>query len=258
MPAPPDVAVPVVGISLPRASARPTRPTRPRPVHVDANSDPRESTNVLADTPTGNPTTTIVGSHLVLVPEGPGITTTAPARRSTSSWPIQMAKHNRAGQPRALRLVGAEESGLVGATRYVAAIPTWRSARANLNFDMLALPNHANLVYDGDFADSPPPATAPDENRAPRHRGQLVPGYFVSAGAASSRPRSTAAATTSPSRTMASRRRPVLRAEVVQDRGAGRQVGRQVGLFVPLLPPGLRRHQQPRHQRPRDGDLAPT
>ena len=34
----------------------------------------------------------------------------------------------------------------------------------NLNFDMLGSPNHASLVYDGDFSDTPPPATAPTVN----------------------------------------------------------------------------------------------
>ena len=43
---------------------------------------------------------------------------------------------------------GAEESGLVGATRYVAAISDEEFAKiaTNLNFDMLASPNHANFV----------------------------------------------------------------------------------------------------------------
>ena len=29
---------------------------------------------------------------------------------------------------------------------------------------MLASPNHANFIYDGNFSDTPPPATAPTVN----------------------------------------------------------------------------------------------
>jgi Zn-dependent M28 family amino/carboxypeptidase len=79
---------------------------------------------------------------------------------------------------------GAEESGLVGSTRYVAAISDEAFAQiaANLNFDMLASPNHANLVYDGDFSDSPPPATAPDVNPGAAKIEQDFLDYFDSAG----------------------------------------------------------------------------
>ena len=79
---------------------------------------------------------------------------------------------------------GAEESGLVGATRYVAAISDEEFAKlaANLNFDMLASPNHANLVYDGDFSDSPAPATAPDVNPGADRIEKEFQDYFASVG----------------------------------------------------------------------------
>ena len=81
---------------------------------------------------------------------------------------------------------GAEESGLVGSTRYVEAISNEAFAQiaANLNFDMLASPNHANFVYDGDFSDSPPPATAPDVNPGAAKIERDFVDYFNSAGVA--------------------------------------------------------------------------
>jgi Zn-dependent M28 family amino/carboxypeptidase len=81
---------------------------------------------------------------------------------------------------------GAEESGLVGATRYVAAISDEEFAKiaANLNFDMLASPNHANFVYDGDFSDTPPPATAPDVNPGAAKIERDFVDYFDSVGVA--------------------------------------------------------------------------
>ena len=81
---------------------------------------------------------------------------------------------------------GAEESGLVGATRYVAAISDEDFAKiaANINVDMLASPNHANFVYDGDFSDTPPPATAPNVNPGAAKIEQDFVRYFTSKGVA--------------------------------------------------------------------------
>jgi Zn-dependent M28 family amino/carboxypeptidase len=48
---------------------------------------------------------------------------------------------------------GAEEAGLVGSTQYVSqllASDEIDDVEANLNFDMLASPNFARFVYDGD------------------------------------------------------------------------------------------------------------
>jgi Zn-dependent M28 family amino/carboxypeptidase len=51
---------------------------------------------------------------------------------------------------------GAEESGLIGSSRYVEALSDAEFGKlaAYLNFDMLASPNHAKFVYDGDFSDT--------------------------------------------------------------------------------------------------------
>ena len=49
---------------------------------------------------------------------------------------------------------------------------------------MLASPNHANFVYDGDFSDSPPPATAPDVNPGAALIERDFVDYFDSAGVA--------------------------------------------------------------------------
>ena len=44
---------------------------------------------------------------------------------------------------------------------------------------MLASPNHANFVYDGDFSDTPPPATAPDVNPGAAKIEQYFVQYFT-------------------------------------------------------------------------------
>ena len=79
---------------------------------------------------------------------------------------------------------GAEESGLVGATRYVAAITDEEFAKiaANLNFDMLASPNHGKFVYDGNFSHTPPPATAPNVNPGAAYIEDVFVDYFDRVG----------------------------------------------------------------------------
>jgi Zn-dependent M28 family amino/carboxypeptidase len=79
---------------------------------------------------------------------------------------------------------GAEESGLVGANRYAAALSPAALAQiaANLNFDMLASPNHGKFVYDGDFSSTTPPASAPDVNPGAAYIEDTFVDYFNSVG----------------------------------------------------------------------------
>jgi Zn-dependent M28 family amino/carboxypeptidase len=188
-PTPADVTIPAIGISYAEGErlANEADPTTGQIV-VDAESDRRKSTNVLADTKSGNAdNVTIVGSHLDSVPEGPGINDNGSGSAFNLELAIQMAKQKIKPANR-VRFAwwGAEESGLVGATRYVAAISDEAFAQiaANLNFDMLASPNHANFVYDGDFSDTPPPATAPDVNPGAAYIEDQFVDYFDSVGIA--------------------------------------------------------------------------
>ena len=185
---PPDVTIPAVGISYAEGErlAKETSPTGQ--VIVDAKSDRRVSSNILADTRSGNPdNVTIVGSHLDSVPEGPGINDNG----SGSAFNLELARQISKLRIRPVNKIrfafwGAEESGLVGATRYVEAISNEDFAKiaANLNVDMLASPNHANFVYDGDFSDTPPPATAPAVNPGAAVIEQDFVRYFSSKGVA--------------------------------------------------------------------------
>ena len=59
---------------------------------------------------------------------------------------------------------GAEEAGLIGSSQYVAQLSEDERARIllNLNFDMLASPNFARYVYDGNTDETePPPGGSP-------------------------------------------------------------------------------------------------
>ena len=183
-PDPPDVTIPAVGISFAEGErlANEADPTVGQ-VIVNAESDRRTSSNILAETKGGNPdNVTIVGSHLDSVLEGPGINDNGSGSAFNLELARQIAKH-KIKPVNKIRFAwwGAEESGLVGATRYVEFISNEDFAKiaANLNFDMLASPNHANFVYDGDFSDTPPPATAPDVNPGAAKIEQYFVQYFT-------------------------------------------------------------------------------
>ena len=188
-PTPPDVEIPAVGISYGEGArlAGEADPTTGQIV-VEAKSDRRTSTNILADTRWGDPdNVTIVGSHLDSVTEGPGINDNGSGSGFNLELALQMAK-NKIRTENRVRFAwwGAEESGLVGATRYVTAISDEEFAKiaANLNFDMLASPNHGKFVYDGDFSHTPPPATAPTVNPGAAYIESVFLKYFKSVGIA--------------------------------------------------------------------------
>jgi Zn-dependent M28 family amino/carboxypeptidase len=185
-PTPPDVTIPAVGISFAEGQRLAGLSGATGQVVVSAESDRRKSTNILADTRGGDPdNVTIVGSHLDSVTEGPGINDNGSGSAFNLELALAMAKKNIKPENR-VRFAwwGAEESGLVGATRYVAALSDeeFEKIAANLNFDMLASPNHANFVYDGDFSHTPPPATAPNVNPGAAFIERTFVNYFDSAG----------------------------------------------------------------------------
>jgi Zn-dependent M28 family amino/carboxypeptidase len=184
-PTPPDVTIPAVGISYAEGDrlSREADPTTGQ-IIVSAKSDQRKSTNILADTRSGDPNNvTIVGSHLDSVAEGPGINDNGSGSAFNLELALRMADRRIRTENRVrFAFWGAEESGLVGATRYVAAISDEEFAKiaANLNFDMLASPNHGKFVYDGDFSHTTPPATAPNVNPGAAYIEKTFLDYFKS------------------------------------------------------------------------------
>jgi Zn-dependent M28 family amino/carboxypeptidase len=183
-PDPPDVTIPVVGISYAEGDRLANQVDPTGQIIVTAESDRRTSSNILADTRSGDPdNVTIMGAHLDSVPAGPGINDNGSGSAFLLETAIRMAKERIRTENR-VRFAwwGAEESGLVGATRYVAAIsdPEFAQIAANLNFDMLASPNHAKFVYDGDFSHTTPPATAPVVNPGAAYIERKFVRYFDS------------------------------------------------------------------------------
>jgi Zn-dependent M28 family amino/carboxypeptidase len=125
-------------------------------VHIktDTISETRTTYNVIADSPGGNPDRTIaVSAHNDSVPEGPGINDDG----SGIAMDLELARQlGKAGQkPRnhvRFLWVGAEEENLIGSTYYVEHLSDAERGQiiAMLDFDMVASPNFARFVYDGD------------------------------------------------------------------------------------------------------------
>jgi Zn-dependent M28 family amino/carboxypeptidase len=185
-PAPPDVTIPVVGISYAEGDRLANEVDPTGQVIVTAESDRRTSSNVLVDTRSGDPDdVTLIGAHLDSVPEGPGINDNGSGSAFLLELALRMAKERIRTENR-VRFAwwGAEESGLVGATRYATALQPAELAQiaANVNFDMLASPNHGKFVYDGDFSHTTPPATAPVVNPGAAYIERKFVSYFDSQG----------------------------------------------------------------------------
>jgi Zn-dependent M28 family amino/carboxypeptidase len=136
-------------------------------VVTSTDNSPRPSTNILADSPGGDPDkVVVVGAHLDSVVTGEGINDNG----SGTATILEIAKQIKALKikPRQkLRFAfwGAEENGLIGSEHYVDTLPDTELSKiyANLNFDMVGSPNYVRFVYDGDGSatgTSGPPGSA--------------------------------------------------------------------------------------------------
>ena len=113
-----------------------------------------QTRNVVAETTTGRTDRTIIsGAHLDSVPEGPGINDDGSGSATQIELALQMAKLNfkPVNQVRFIWFSG-EEQGLFGSTFYADQLTKTQRAgtAAMLDFDMLASPNYALQIYDGD------------------------------------------------------------------------------------------------------------
>ena len=128
---------------------------------TDTVSEIRETANVFAETPFGDPDQVLmVGAHLDSVPEGPGINdngsgSAAILEVATSAMDLQARFPGAMTSKVRFAWWGAEEYGLLGSEEYVATLPEEELDKifAYLNFDMVGSPNGGRFVYDGDDSD---------------------------------------------------------------------------------------------------------
>ncbi|RSS52308.1 M20/M25/M40 family metallo-hydrolase [Streptomyces sp. WAC07061] len=117
----------------------------------------RKTYNVVAETTGGDPDNTVfLGAHLDSVAAGPGINDNG----SGSAGILQVAQRLASEQKKIKNKVkfawwSAEEFGLLGSEAYVASLTPEQKKQIKLylNFDMIASPNSAYFVYDGDDSD---------------------------------------------------------------------------------------------------------
>ncbi len=117
-------------------------------------SEERETSNVIADSPWGDPNrVVVVSAHNDSVAAGPGINDDGSGISLDLELARQMGKEGQLPRNHVRFLwVGAEEEGLVGSGFYVDSLSAADLTKiiAMLDFDMVASPNYARLVYDGD------------------------------------------------------------------------------------------------------------
>ncbi|MGA8513436.1 MAG: M28 family metallopeptidase [Burkholderiaceae bacterium] len=126
------------------------------------------TSNLIAESKGGDPNNVVmVGAHLDSVDAGPGIQDNGSGSAAILEVASQMAKVKPRNKLR-FALWGAEESGLVGSTRYVQALPQAErdSIALYLNFDMIGSPNPVFFVYDGDNSDAVGAGPGPDGSAA--------------------------------------------------------------------------------------------
>jgi Iap family predicted aminopeptidase len=150
---PPSATLGAPGIEIPVLSlgAAAGRSLGPRvEVEVDAVSERRETTNVIAETTTGAEDGAVVmaGGHLDSVPAGPGINDNG----SGVATLLELADALGGRAPGArvrLAFWGAEELGLIGSRRYVRELSEAERERivAYVNLDMVGSPQPARGVY---------------------------------------------------------------------------------------------------------------
>ncbi|MEV7614702.1 M28 family metallopeptidase [Streptomyces sp. NPDC089799] len=117
----------------------------------------RKTFNVVAETRGGDADNTVfLGAHLDSVADGPGINDNG----SGSAGILQVAQRLAPSQNKIKNKVrfawwSAEEFGLLGSEAYVGSLTEEQKKQIKLylNFDMIASPNSAYFVYDGDDSD---------------------------------------------------------------------------------------------------------
>jgi Zn-dependent M28 family amino/carboxypeptidase len=143
-------------------------------------SEVRTTYNVIADSPGGDPNrTVVVSAHNDSVPAGPGINDDG----TGIAMDLELAKYlGRVGQKPNNHVrflwVGAEELGLLGSQHYVDSLTQAQRAKimAMLDFDMVASPNYARQVYDGDGSTFGADASGPNGSG---YIESLFNGYFA-------------------------------------------------------------------------------
>ncbi|MFB7054408.1 M28 family metallopeptidase [Streptomyces vinaceus] len=162
---PDEGVIPSAGLSLADGEALAAAAAKGEvTVRLDLDQEHVKKTtrNVIAETRGGRSDRVVtVGSHLDSVPEGPGINDNGSGSAGLLEVALKLADEgaNKKGKGPANKVRfawwSAEELGLLGSEHYVAQLSEKqkKDIALYLNFDMIASPNPAQFVYDGDDSD---------------------------------------------------------------------------------------------------------
>jgi len=126
-------------------------------VDMRTEEQTRTSHNVIAQTKTGRKNNVVmVGAHLDSVVAGPGINDNGSGSAALLDIATQLGGSPKTNNAVRFAWWGAEELGLIGSTEYVRSLTFEQQLdiALYLNFDMVASPNAAYFVYDGDDSDA--------------------------------------------------------------------------------------------------------
>jgi Zn-dependent M28 family amino/carboxypeptidase len=148
--------IPVLETTFARGLEWANRPELALQMKVNVLRGEATTYNILAETTAGRADNVIMlGAHLDSVNQGPGINDNGSGSAAILEVALQMARVKPVNKVR-FAWWGAEESGLIGSTYYVANLS--REERDQialyLNFDMVGSPNFVRFVYDGDNSDT--------------------------------------------------------------------------------------------------------
>ena len=156
----PSDDLPVVGLDFATGLALAEDPTAEVQIVTDTITTLEFTKNVITERPGDPDNVVMAGAHLDSVLEGPGIQDNGSGSSGLLELALQLARLGVA-PTNTVRFAwwGAEESGLFGSEAYIfgdgAALEgisdaDYAALKLYLNFDMIASPNFARFIYDGD------------------------------------------------------------------------------------------------------------
>ncbi|MGH3327618.1 MAG: M28 family metallopeptidase [Streptomycetales bacterium] len=164
----PVASVPVVGASFALGQDLADPAGTVAHLATDTVSETRTTSNVIAETREGRDDNVVMlGAHLDSVTEGPGINDNGSGSAAILETAWQMRKMDPENTVR-FAWWGAEELGLLGSEHYVSQLSQSERDRIALylNFDMVASPNFARFVFDGDDSDGVGAGPGPEGSAA--------------------------------------------------------------------------------------------
>ncbi|QGK68297.1 M28 family peptidase [Allosaccharopolyspora coralli] len=151
-----DAVIPTAGVSQAVGEDLAGKPGAEVHLDVQARTEEVTARNVVAQTRTGRADNVVMaGAHLDSVADGAGINDNGTGTAGLLETALKMGSTPDANNAVRFAFWGAEESGLIGSTKYVQGLNFEQQLdiAMYLNFDMIGSPNAGYFAYDGDDSD---------------------------------------------------------------------------------------------------------